>query len=105
MSVLAMSASSAHQDIPEACIWIYGAHPGCAGLSGCGSSASEHRSVTGAPSDPINSEPVFEGLRWPPRGMVQDQVEWQIEWQNRASGCLSWHVSAGVGSCFSWSGV
>src|ERR1017187_3651942 len=50
-------------------------------------------------------ESGFE-ISWPSsRGPEQDQIEWQIEWQLVLAGACRWLVSAGVGSCFYWSGV
>ena len=38
---------------------------------------------------PLDLDSVFEGPPILSRGPIQDQIEWQIEWQNRACGCLS----------------
>jgi hypothetical protein len=53
-------------------------------------------------SNEIHSKQLKEGaavLMLP----LQDQSEWQIEWQNRACEGLCGLASAGVGSCFGWS--
>jgi len=36
---------------------------------------------------------------------MQDQIEWQIEWQTVLAGARTAPVGAGVGLCFAWSCV
>jgi hypothetical protein len=57
-----------------------------------------YRAASGL-TDLIDS--VFRKVAAISHGVVQDQIEWQIEWQTALAGAGPRPMSARVGSCFS----